>query len=87
MLLLAWPLIFFQKRAIEKTKKLPKVKAYYGDILRWLPVMENPKKYFSRRPYNEIRAFYVATSLVLEEGLGNNRFESMSALLQPSEAV
>lgn len=64
----------FSKRAIEKRKKLPRVKAYYADILRWLPVMENPKKYFSTPAINEIRAFYEATRLVLEEGL-ENRFE------------
>ncbi len=64
----------FSKRAIEKRKKLPRVKAYYADVLRWLPVMENPKKYFSTPAINEIRAFYEATRLVLEEGL-ENRFE------------
>jgi len=64
----------FSKRAIDKRKRLPKVKAYYADVLRWLPVMENPKKYFSTPAINEIRAFYEATRLVLEEGL-ENRFD------------
>ncbi|MDD8019817.1 MAG: alanine--glyoxylate aminotransferase family protein [Acidobacteriota bacterium] len=64
----------FSRRAMEKRKKLPKVKAYYSDILRWLPVMENPKKYFSTPAVNEIRACYEATCLVLEEGL-EKRFE------------
>ncbi len=64
----------FSRRALDKRKKLPKVKAYYADILRWLPVMENPKKYFSTPAVNEIRAFYEATRLVLEEGL-EKRFE------------
>jgi len=59
----------FSKRAIEKRKKLARVKAYYADILRWLPVMENPNRYFSTPAVNEIRAFYEATRLVLEEGL------------------
>lgn len=64
----------FSKRAIEKRKKLARVKAYYADILRWLPVMENPNRYFSTPSVNEIRAFYEATRLILEEGL-EKRFE------------
>jgi aspartate aminotransferase-like enzyme len=74
----------FSKRAIEKRKKLPKVKAYYADILRWLPVMENPKKYFSTPAINEIRAFYEATRLVMEEGLENrfNRHERYASAIR-----
>lgn len=64
----------FSLRAMEKRRKLPRVKAYYADILRWLPVMENPNKYFSTPCVNEIRAFYEATGIVLEEGL-EKRFE------------
>ncbi|MGB9906931.1 MAG: pyridoxal-phosphate-dependent aminotransferase family protein [Candidatus Saccharicenans sp.] len=59
----------FSGRAMEKRKKLTRVKAYYADILRWLPVMENPNRYFSTPCVNEIRAFYEATRIVLEEGL------------------
>ncbi|MDD8030704.1 MAG: alanine--glyoxylate aminotransferase family protein [Acidobacteriota bacterium] len=64
----------FSERAMEKRKKLPGVKAYYADIMRWLPVMENPNKYFSTPGVNEIRAFYEATKIVIEEGL-ERRFE------------
>ncbi|HEK86098.1 MAG: pyridoxal-phosphate-dependent aminotransferase family protein [Candidatus Saccharicenans sp.] len=63
----------FSRRALDKRRKLPKVKAYYADIMRWLPVMEDPKRYFSTPAVNEIRAFYEATEIVLEEGL-ENRF-------------
>ena len=59
----------FSKRALEKRRKLVRVKAYYADILRWLPVMENPNRYFSTPCVNEIRAFYEATRIVLDEGL------------------
>lgn len=64
----------FSRRALEKRKKLTRVKAYYADIMRWLPVMENPNRYFSTPCVNEIRAFFEATRIVLEEGL-EKRFE------------
>ncbi|MCX8159308.1 MAG: alanine--glyoxylate aminotransferase family protein [Candidatus Saccharicenans sp.] len=64
----------FSQRAMEKRRQLHRVKAYYADIMRWLPVMENPNKYFSTPCVNEIRAFYEATRIVLEEGL-EKRFE------------
>lgn len=64
----------FSQRALDKRRQLHRVKAYYADILRWLPVMENPNRYFSTPCVNEIRAFYEATRIVLEEGL-DRRFE------------
>ena len=36
---------------------MPSVPAYYSDILRWLPIMKEPSKYFSTPGVNEIRAF------------------------------
>lgn len=60
----------FSPRAMAKRRSLKSVRAYYADILRWLPVMEDPRQYFSTPCVNEIRAFYEATRMVLEEGLG-----------------
>ncbi|MCX7974555.1 MAG: alanine--glyoxylate aminotransferase family protein [Candidatus Aminicenantes bacterium] len=56
-------------RAMEKRKALKSIPAYYADLLRWLPIMQDPSKYFSTPCVNEIRAFYEATLIVLEEGL------------------
>jgi len=60
--------------AMEKRRGLPGVPAYYSDLLRWLPIMHDPTKYFSTPCVNEIRAFAEATRLVFEEGL-EDRFE------------
>jgi len=59
----------FSPRAMAKRRSLPSLKAYYADILRWLPVMKEPQKYFSTPAVNEMRAFAEATRIVLEEGL------------------
>ena len=48
---------------------MPSIPAYYSDVLRWLPVMRDPAKYFSTPCVNEIRAFCEGTRIILEEGL------------------
>ncbi len=67
-------LCVFSEAAMDKRRGLAAVPAYYSDVLRWLPVMHDPAKYFSTPCVNEIRAFAEATRIVLEEGL-EERFE------------
>jgi aspartate aminotransferase-like enzyme len=59
----------FSERAMAKRRRLPAVPAYYADILRWLPVMKEPTKYFSTPCVNEMRAFAEGTKIMLEEGM------------------
>jgi aspartate aminotransferase-like enzyme len=59
----------FSERAMAKRRSLPSVPAYYSDILRWLPVMKDPTKYFSTPCVNEIRSFREGTKIMLEEGM------------------
>jgi len=62
-------LLVASERAMAKRKTLDRVPAYSADLLRWLPIMENPALYFSTPPVNQVRAFAVATRLILDEGL------------------
>ncbi|MBM3310006.1 MAG: alanine--glyoxylate aminotransferase family protein [Candidatus Aminicenantes bacterium] len=59
----------FSERAMAQRRGLPSVPAYYADILRWLPIMKEPTKYFSTPGVNEMRAFAEATKVMLEEGM------------------
>jgi aspartate aminotransferase-like enzyme len=61
--------LVLSERALEKRKTMPRIPAYYSDLLRWLPIMKDPSRYFSTPCVNEIRAFYESTLIVLEEGL------------------
>ncbi len=61
--------LVFSERAVDKRKSLRSVHTYYGDILKWLPVMEDPSRYFSTPCVNEIRAFCEGTRVILDEGL------------------
>ncbi|MBP7705881.1 MAG: alanine--glyoxylate aminotransferase family protein [Candidatus Aminicenantes bacterium] len=60
--------------AMEKRRGMASVSAYYSDLLRWLPVMRDPTKYFSTPCVNEVRAFAEGTRIIMEEGL-EDRFE------------
>jgi len=67
-------ILVFSELAMEKRRSLAAVPAYYSDVLRWLPIMHDPSKYFSTPCVNEIRAFAEATRIILEEGI-EERFE------------
>ena len=60
---------FFSERAVARRKELEAVPAFYGDILRWLPIMTDPRNYYSTPCVNQIRALAEAAKLILEEGL------------------
>jgi alanine-glyoxylate transaminase/serine-glyoxylate transaminase/serine-pyruvate transaminase len=62
-------ILVLSERALEKRKRMEGVPAYYSDLLRWLPIMKDPSRYFSTPCVNEIRAFFESTLIVLEEGL------------------
>jgi alanine-glyoxylate transaminase/serine-glyoxylate transaminase/serine-pyruvate transaminase len=59
----------FSPAAMARRRALGTIRAYYADILRWLPVMHNPARYFSTPCVNEHRAFAEATRIIMEEGL------------------
>jgi alanine-glyoxylate transaminase/serine-glyoxylate transaminase/serine-pyruvate transaminase len=61
--------LVLSERAIEKRKSMPAIPAYYADLLRWLPIMNDPAKYFSTPCVNEIRSFAEGTRIILEEGI------------------
>jgi aspartate aminotransferase-like enzyme len=67
-------LLLASERALEKRRSLGAVPAYYADLARWGPVMENPALYFSTPPVNQVVALLEATRTVLAEGL-HERFE------------
>jgi alanine-glyoxylate transaminase/serine-glyoxylate transaminase/serine-pyruvate transaminase len=62
-------LCVFSERAMARRRARSSIPAYYADVLRWLPVMHDPSKYFSTPCVNEIRAFREGTRIILEEGL------------------
>lgn len=62
-------LALFSARAMERRRARASVPAYYADVLRWLPVMEDPSRYYATPPVNEVLALAEALRMVHEEGL------------------
>ena len=62
-------LCLFSERALARRRALPSVPAYFADILRWLPVMQEPTRYYATPSVNEIVALGEALRIVHEEGL------------------
>jgi alanine-glyoxylate transaminase/serine-glyoxylate transaminase/serine-pyruvate transaminase len=62
-------LCLFSDRALERRRSRSSVPAYYADVLRWLPIMQDPGRYYSTPCVNEIVALATALRMVHEEGL------------------
>jgi aspartate aminotransferase-like enzyme len=62
-------LYLFSERAMARRKGRSSVPAYYADVMRWLPVMQDPGKYFSTPCVNEIVALAEALRMLHAEGL------------------
>jgi len=57
------------EKGMEKRKAIQAIPAFYSDLLRWLPIMKDPSKYFSTPCVNEIRAFCESTKIIIDEGM------------------
>jgi len=62
-------LLTVSERALDRRRGMASVPAYSADLLRWLPVMQDPRRYFSTPCVNQIFALAAALELVREEGL------------------
>ncbi|MDN4494702.1 pyridoxal-phosphate-dependent aminotransferase family protein [Ureibacillus aquaedulcis] len=62
-------IVAFNKSALEAREALGTISAYYCDIKNWLPIMQDPSRYFATPPVNLIYAYSTALNIVLEEGI------------------
>ncbi len=60
-------------KEIRNQRKSP-IGTYYGDIKRWIPVIEDPTKYFATHAVNMIYALNQSCKMILAEGL-DSRFK------------
>lgn len=64
-------IVAFNQSALAAREQLGRVPSYYCDIHNWLPIMQDPGKYFATPPVNLIYAYEEGMKLVLAEGLTN----------------
>jgi alanine-glyoxylate transaminase/serine-glyoxylate transaminase/serine-pyruvate transaminase len=54
--------------AVREKRKTPPT-SYYGDVKRWMPVLQDPMKYFATPAVNMFYALHQSCKMILEEGL------------------
>ena len=57
------------KRALKRREELELIPEYYVDFAKWLPIMNDPSKYFATPAINLVWAMKEATAIIREEGL------------------
>lgn len=62
-------IVAFNQSALAARKQIKRVPAYYCDIYNWIPIMNDPGKYFATPPVNLIYAYNEGMRLVMEEGM------------------
>lgn len=60
--------------ALERRKALGTIEAYYADFYQWMPVMDDPSRYFATPAVNMFWALKESLRIINEEGL-ENRYE------------
>lgn len=70
--------VAFNKTALAAREKMERVSAYYCDIYNWIPIMNDPSKYFATPAVNLVYAYDEGMRLVLEEGM-ENRYKRHTA--------
>jgi alanine-glyoxylate transaminase / serine-glyoxylate transaminase / serine-pyruvate transaminase len=73
-------IISFDSKALEaREKRKTPPSSYYGDIKRWLPILQEPTKYFATPAVNMVYALHESCRMVLSEGL-EERFKRHAKL-------
>lgn len=57
------------KRALERRKSLGTIPEYYIDFEKWIPIMNDPSKYFATPAVNLVWALKESVRLINEEGI------------------
>ncbi len=60
---------FGSKAMATREKRRTRMNAYYGDLKRWAPVIEDPTKYFATHAVNMIYALNQSCKMIMQEGL------------------
>ncbi len=72
-------IIAFGPQALAAREALGQIPAYYADIKMWLPIMQNPSKYYATPAVNMIYAYGKGMEIVKREGF-EQRYRRHAAL-------
>lgn len=60
--------LWASKRALERRRELGTIPEYYVDFEKWIPVMDDPAKYFATPAINLVWAMQESVRIIKEEG-------------------
>lgn len=67
-------IVWAGKKALARRKELGTIPEYYVDFEKWIPIMNDPSKYYATPAVNMIWALQESVRIIKEEGL-ENRYE------------
>lgn len=79
-------IVWAGERALTRRKSLGTIPEFYIDFEKWLPIMQDPSKYFATPAINLVWAMKESVRIIKEEGLDNrsNRHKIMARAMQDS---
>lgn len=78
-------IVAFGPKALAAREEFARIPGYYVDIKNWMPIMQNPGKYYATPPVNMIYAFNEGMEILMREGL-SKRYARHAALGQAVRA-
>ncbi|WZL72927.1 alanine--glyoxylate aminotransferase family protein [Clostridiaceae bacterium 35-E11] len=64
-------MVWASEKALERRKSLGTIAEFYADFEKWLPIMNDPSKYYATPAVNLIWALKESVRIIKEEGLEN----------------
>lgn len=77
-------ILWASERALKRREDLGQISDYYCDFNKWLPIMNDPSKYFATPPVNLIWALKESINIIKCEGIQNryNRHKEYARAMQ-----
>jgi len=80
-------ILWASKKALEKRRSLGTILDSYMDFEKWLPVMEDPSKYWGTHPINMIWALKESLRIIKEEGIKERYARHARQAVMVDEAI
>lgn len=79
-------MLWANEKALERRKSLGMIPEYYVDFEKWIPVMDDPSKYFATPAINLVWALQESIRLIKEEGI-EERYKRHKKFAEATQAA
>ena len=79
-------IVWAGERALKRRKSMVSIPEYYIDFEKWIPIMNDPSKYYATPPINLVWALKESVRIIKEEGIENRyaRHKKVANAMQKS---